>query len=233
MWHRVEERVASFASENFLFPLSLVFSNERRKSSKSPHAWDPDFYFILFYFILFYFILFFFSFSFFSLFALWWGQRDSSRRDTLELILFLVVFTPMSSGFRRHRPALTASRRPQCRLGATYWETEAVGPLPPHRPFFFFFFWSLNERLRGGPLPLRLGCVAVFLIARSRRSAAQSRRPSIDLAVYETGIWVPVHQSVDLQLGLVEGVRRWLHHVTVHYFAHSRVQTHLKIAGVC
>lgn len=138
MWHRVEERVASFASENFLFPLSLVFSDERRKSSKSPHAWDPDFYFILFYFILLYFI--FFSFSFFSLFALWWGQRDSSRRDTLELILFLVVFTPMSSGFRRHRPALTASRRPQCRLGATYWETEAVGPLPPHRPFFFFFF---------------------------------------------------------------------------------------------
>ena len=59
-----------------LFPLSLVFSDERRKSSKSPHAWDPDFYFILFYFILFYFI--FFSFSFFSLFALWRGQRDST-----------------------------------------------------------------------------------------------------------------------------------------------------------
>lgn len=59
-----------------LFPLSLVFSYERRKSSKSPHAWDPDFYFILFYFILFYFI--FFSFSFFSLFALWRGQRDST-----------------------------------------------------------------------------------------------------------------------------------------------------------
>lgn len=115
-----------------LFPLSLVFSDERRKSSKSPHAWDPDFYFILFYFILFYFIFFFIFFLFFVCF-----MTRAERFD--ELILFLVVITPMSSGFRRHRPALTASRRPQCRLGATYWETEAVGPLPPHRPFFFFF----------------------------------------------------------------------------------------------
>lgn len=141
MWHRVEERVTSFTSENFLFPLSPVFSDERRKSSKSPHAWDPDFYFILFYFILFYFIFFYFLFFFFVCFMTR-AERDSSRRDTLELIQFLVVFTPMSSGFRRHRPALTASRRPQCRLGATYWETEAVGPLPPHRPFFFFLFFG-------------------------------------------------------------------------------------------
>lgn len=64
-----------------LFPLSLVFSYERRKSSKSPHAWDPDFYFILFYFILFYFIFFFHFLSFLCL--LYDEGREIRRADTI------------------------------------------------------------------------------------------------------------------------------------------------------
>lgn len=44
----------------------------------------------------------------------------------------------------------------------------------------------------------------------------------------EAWVGIAVHQRVDLKLGLVECVRRWVHHVPVHDLAHSRIQAHLR-----
>lgn len=44
----------------------------------------------------------------------------------------------------------------------------------------------------------------------------------------EARVRVAMHQRVDLQLGLVERVRRWVDHVAVDDFAHPRVQAHLR-----
>lgn len=46
--------------------------------------------------------------------------------------------------------------------------------------------------------------------------------------VDEAWVRVAVHQCVDLQLGLVERVRRWVHHVAVDDFAHPRIQADLR-----
>lgn len=37
-----------------------------------------------------------------------------------------------------------------------------------------------------------------------------------------------MHEGVDLQLRVVEGVWSRLHHVTIHHLAHARVQRHLQ-----
>lgn len=84
-------------------------------------------------------------------------------------------------------------------------------------------------RLRSPPFALRLAAAAVLLLgARARRAAVQSGHPPVNIAVDKTRIRVPVHEGVDLQLRLVEGVRRRLHHVAVHDLPHLRVQTHLE-----
>lgn len=144
------------------------------------------FHSILFYFILLYFIFFFIFFLFFVCFMMRaerFVEARHLRADTIPCCFHAdVLRLPSSSASVDSVAASPMSPRGYLLRDGGCWSAATPSS------FFFFFFWSLNERLRGGPLPLRLGCVAVFLIARSRRSAAQSRRPSIDLAVYETGI---------------------------------------------
>lgn len=65
------------------------------------------------------------------------------------------------------------------------------------------------------------------VVRRTRRIAAEPRDFSIELAVDETRVGIPMHQRVDLQLSLVEGVRRRLHHVPVDDLANPRVQRYL------
>ena len=172
----------------FLF---LLYSPMRGENLRNLHTLEiPTF--ISFYFILFYFTLFFFHFLSF-LCLLYDEGREIRRADTIPCCYHAdVLRLPSSSASVDSVAASPMSPRGYLLRDGGCWSAATPSS------FFFFFFWSLNERLRGGPLPLRLGCVAVFLIARSRRSAAQSRRPSIDLAVHETGIRVPVHQGVDL-----------------------------------
>lgn len=54
------------------------------------------------------------------------------------------------------------------------------------------------------------------------------RQRLVQRRVHEARVGVAVHQRVDLQLRLVEGVRRRLHHVAVHGLAHAGVQRHLQ-----
>ena len=50
----------------------------------------------------------------------------------------------------------------------------------------------------------------------------------VDGGVEESRIGIAVHQGVDLELSLVERVRRWMHHVAIDDFTGPRVQTHLQ-----
>ena len=246
MWRRVEERVASFAfREAYSFPfVVLVLRDERRKISKSHHNLLKISIFSFFLFLILFVCI---SFLFLFLFVCFFyslnyrlGQRervcvcvcerDSSRcREHLGAETFALVVSR-----RRCPPAFVVigqrwQRRgvPRCAASGGYPLRDG-GCWSAATPSLVFVVG--RARLRGALLPLRfVRAAAVFLIARARRPCAQSRHTPVELAVHETGIRVPMHQRVDLQLGFVEGVRRRLHHVTIHYFAHSRVQAHLKV----
>ena len=136
MWRRVEERVASFAfREAYSFPfVVLVLRDERRKISKSHHNLLKISIFSFFLFLILFVCI---SFLFLFLFVCFFyslnyrlGQRERvcvcvwerfvevPRTPRCWNICSCRFSAPMSSGFRRHRPALTASRRPpMCRLG--------------------------------------------------------------------------------------------------------------------
>lgn len=104
------------------------------------------------------------------------------------------------------------------------------------RCFWFWRSWSAPpmsldhlSRLRCSSLAFCLPTTMLLSGARARWTAAiQSGYPPVNLAVDETRIRVPMHKGVDLQLRIVESMRRRFHHVTIHYFPYPRIQTHLQ-----
>lgn len=50
----------------------------------------------------------------------------------------------------------------------------------------------------------------------------------VDAGGEESWVGVSVHQRVDLQLGVLEGVRRRILHLPVDHFSNPRIQTHLE-----
>lgn len=85
-----------------------------------------------------------------------------------------------------------------------------------------------RSRLRRPSFALHLPTVLLPSARAGRAAAVHSGHPPVNLTVDESRIRVPMHEGVDLQLRLVEGVRRRLHHVAIHDFPHSRVQTYLQ-----
>lgn len=75
-------------------------------------------------------------------------------------------------------------------------------------------------RLRRPPFALRFAAALLLPGARAWRAAVQSGHPPVNLAVDKARVRVPVHEGVDLQLSIIEGVRRRFHHVTVHDLPH-------------
>lgn len=79
---------------------------------------------------------------------------------------------------------------------------------------------------------LRRWCGLRIRRRRIRRlRARQTRQSLVQRRVDEARVRVAVHQRVDLQLRLVERVRRRLHHVAVDDLADARVQRHLQASG--
>lgn len=54
------------------------------------------------------------------------------------------------------------------------------------------------------------------------------RERLVDAGGEESRVGVPVHQRVDLELGVLEGVRRGLLHPPVDHLSDPGVQTHLR-----
>lgn len=80
--------------------------------------------------------------------------------------------------------------------------------------------------LRGGRRGFTSGCAAC---RAARRAVGEPREGLVERRVDEAWVGVPVHQRVDLQLGLIEGVWRRLHHVTVDDLTHARVEGYLQL----
>lgn len=56
---------------------------------------------------------------------------------------------------------------------------------------------------------------------------AASNKRLVDVGREESGVRVPVHQCVDLQLGVFEGVRGGVLHLLVDHLSNPGIQTHL------
>lgn len=104
------------------------------------------------------------------------------------------------------------------------------------RCFWFWRSWSAPpmsldhpSRLRSPPFAFCLPATVLLSGARAGWIAAiQSGYPPVNLTVDETRIRVPMHKGINLQLCLVESMRRRFHHVAIYDLPYPRVQTHLR-----
>lgn len=78
-------------------------------------------------------------------------------------------------------------------------------------PLKWFWFWPFKWKLRF-----------------RRRGGSTFNKSFIDLRVQESWERIPVHQSVDLQLGIFVHVRARVQQVPVDHLPNSRIQTDLK-----
>ena len=88
-------------------------------------------------------------------------------------------------------------------------------------------FLSLSLSLTHSPLKVVISIGAPSSGALLPAGAAQLGQLLVVGRIDEARVRVAMHQRVDLQLGLVERVRRRVHHVAVDDLAHSRVQADL------
>lgn len=89
--------------------------------------------------------------------------------------------------------------------------THISRPSPLKWLLFFFFFWPFKRKLR-----FRRGGGSTF------------NESFIDLRVQESWEGIPVHQGVDLQLGIFVHVRAGVQQVPVDHLPNSRIQADLK-----
>lgn len=116
-----------------------------------------------------------------------------------------------------HGCLLPASRgcQPVCSSPGTQFLMSFTYSHFPSQPSemitFFFFFWPFKRKLR-----FRRGGGSTF------------NESFIDLRVQESWEGIPVHQGVDLQLGIFVHVRAGVQQVPVDHLPNSRIQADLK-----